>query len=71
MPSSSVPKMQAKQLTVSDKKIVEEHLRSLDARGQSKLPASKQKTTTYLNTGWDDIAAKVKAILSGGAGGAM
>ncbi|ULT84317.1 hypothetical protein L3Y34_013179 [Caenorhabditis briggsae] len=71
MPSSSVPKMQAKQLTVSDKKIVEEHLQALDARGQSKLPASKQKMTTYLNVGWDDIAAKVKAVLSGSAGGAI
>ncbi|CAI5455716.1 unnamed protein product [Caenorhabditis angaria] len=66
MPSSSVPKLQAKQLTVSDKKIVEEHLRTLDARGQSKLPATKQKATTYLNIGWDDIAAKVKSILTTG-----
>ncbi|KAF1749007.1 hypothetical protein GCK72_025474 [Caenorhabditis remanei] len=71
MPSSSVPKMQAKQLSVSDKKIVEEHLQALDAKGLAKLPASKQKITTYLNVGWDDIAAKVKAVLSGGAGGAI
>ncbi|CAB3400440.1 unnamed protein product [Caenorhabditis bovis] len=64
---SSIPKMQAKQLTVSDQKIVEEHLRTLDARGQGNLPSGKQQPTTYLNIAWDDLAAKVKSLLASGS----
>ncbi|CAD6187179.1 unnamed protein product [Caenorhabditis auriculariae] len=70
MPSSAVPKApQNKQLSSADKTIVEQHLQNLQAKGETKLPPTKQTASTYLNLPWAEIVAKVKAVLSGGIGG--